>query len=235
MEEKIVFEPISHTYTNVETQELYTPVSNVIAKYKKPFVATKSNTARTEERLDMTHEEVIEHWKKINIASTVRGNIIHEEIEEYLLSNGDKEEAYRRYWFRCYTDDTRNALQEVPYEYLDGLLRKRAIMHIEKLVYNHEEKIAGTPDLVFEYKNHLEVYDWKTNQKDLHQCYKDNTLLPPYDFLPASPYSTYLLQAYYYNKMLESIYNKPVKKNILLHIYNGYRELDITKDLKKLK
>lgn len=217
----IVFNEGNHTYYNVDTQEYYTPVSTIISKYKEKFVATPQNTYKTQIKLGLTHQQVIEYWKEINTKSIIRGNRIHKEIECYLLTR------------------ISNNVEEVPYEYLDKLLRKRANIHIEKLVYDHNNKIAGTPDIVVEYKNYLQVVDWKTNEKDLHSNYKNKTLLPPYDYLLDCSYSIYLLQAYYYNKMLEAIYNKPVKKNILIHIWNeydkGYKEINITNDLKQIK
>ena len=221
----IIFNEELHTYTNEETGVLYTPVSNVIAKYKEPFVANKFNTRKTEVLLNKTHEEVIEYWKEINKKSVERGNIIHKEIERYLLGNNYKVN-YNEY------------TKEVPYKYLDTLLKKRCIKHIEQFVWCDEEQIAGTPDLVLEYKNRLEVYDWKTNEKDLHSNYKGKRLLPPYQYLLDTPYSSYLLQAYYYNKLLEKKFNKKVTKNVLVHIWNdyseGYKEFNITKDLKKV-
>lgn len=222
----IIFNEEKHTYTNKETGELYSSVSSIISKYKEPFKATTFNTRSTEERLGLTHNEVIEYWKEINKKSIERGNYIHKEIEAYLLGNNYKVN-YNEY------------TKEVPYQYLDKLLKKRAKRHIEKLVYDHSNKIAGTPDLVFEYKNRLEVYDWKTNTKDLHSNYKGKKLLSPYQYLLDCSYSIYLLQAHYYNKMLESIHNKKVTKNVLVHIWDnykeGYKEIDITKDLKKIK
>lgn len=219
----IIFNEEKHTYTNVETGELYSPVSTIISKYKEKFMATKYNTRKTELLLGKTHQEVIEYWKEINKVSIDRGNYIHKEIEAYLLGNNYKVNYHPEY------------TKEIPYKYLDSLLKKRCKKHIEKLVYDHKNKIAGTPDLVLEYKNRLEVYDWKTNTKDLHSNYKGKTLLPPYQYLLDCSYSMYLLQAHYYNKMLESIYNKKVTKNVLVHIWNGYKEIDITKGLKQIK
>lgn len=212
----IKLEPIKHIYYNTETGEIFSSVSKYISQYKKPFIATTANTYNTEQALGMTHEEVVQHWKEINKLSIIRGHTIHKECEDYLLTG------------------VNNNINEVPYDLLDILKKKRCKKHIEEPVWCNIRALAGTPDLVLEYKNYIEIWDWKTNKKNLHKCFKDNKLLSPYEHLPASSYSDYLLQAKEYSEMAEVKYNKPVTKNIIVHIFEGTKIIDITKDVKKL-
>jgi ATP-dependent exoDNAse (exonuclease V) beta subunit len=212
----ILFNEELHTYTNTEENTKYKSVTKWIENYKDKFVANSTNTAKTMKNLNMTYEEVVEYWRLNNERSKIRGTFIHKGIEDYLL-NG-----------------TVISHPEIPFDYLDKILKKRGTKYVEDILYNHNLKLAGQTDLIIEYKNCFDIYDWKTNEKDLHKCYMNNKLKIPFNYLPASSYSEYCIQLGIYSIFAEMYYKKPVRNAYILHIYNGSTEINITKDCKKV-
>ncbi|MGL4781285.1 MAG: hypothetical protein ACRCXN_10690, partial [Bacteroidales bacterium] len=90
----------------------------------------------------------------------------------------------------------------------------------------------GQSDLVLEYKNHIEIEDWKTNEKDsLHKAYSKMTEI--FKDLDQSSYNIYAIQLVLYGMMAEKIYGKPCKKHTINHIYNGFNQYVIDKKLVK--
>jgi hypothetical protein len=213
----ILFNEELHTYTNVEENTNYKSVTKWIENYKEKFVANEYNTAKTMKNLNMTYDEVLQYWQDINTKSKERGTLIHKAIEDYLLNGKVINHP------------------EIPYKYLDSkILRKRGIKYVEDILYNHKLQLAGQTDLIIEYKNCFDIYDWKTNEKDLHKCYMNNKLKAPFNYLPASSYSEYCIQLGIYSIFAELYYKKSVRNAYILHIYNGHQEINITKDCKKV-
>lgn len=67
----------THQYINTETGVIYKSGTSVVSKYYEKFIANKYNTLKTEKKLGITHEEVIELWNNKAKISTDRGTAIH--------------------------------------------------------------------------------------------------------------------------------------------------------------
>lgn len=190
----LVFDPIAHSYKNEFTGEVYTSVTCVIHKFKKPF-DSDTVAARVAKREGKTKDEVLEQWKKENDKSKDYGTELHAVIERYLKS-GTFDPEYTVF-IQAYLD-------------LDIITKKDDLL-IEQQVYSHEYKLAGTADVIRVEKNGgFSVFDLKTNKKfNLYNQYNEY-LLHPLEHLTASEYSIYSLQLSTYALMYQNITGRKV-------------------------
>ncbi|MGL4781475.1 MAG: hypothetical protein ACRCXN_11675, partial [Bacteroidales bacterium] len=164
----IQFNPDNHTYRNVITDEIYMSVSKFIENYKKPFDETGSILIASARKAKIAPSELKAQWDEKNRRSKIRGSSIHKFIEDFILCKNKEERDFQIE--TIWQNDT--FFQEIPFQYLWNLTSKRCKLHIEDLLYLDSKKLAGQSDLVLEYKNHIEIEDWKTNEKDsLHKAY----------------------------------------------------------------
>ncbi len=222
----ITFNEKYHRYTNGDG-DIYPSVTTKLKEFTVPFIATKDKTRKTREALNLTHEEVLDLWQRINENSKRRGSYIHFQIETYLKKKPLVEPV-------SYEEILWNT--EIPYDYFFSLRKRRCKPHIEDILWDDILRLAGQSDAVLEFKNHLEILDWKTNAKiDLTKSY--NKMLPPFEKYDQSSYMDYVIQLTIYSIFAEKYYKKPVKSLTLVHIYkeleNGYKIITIPKKLVK--
>jgi hypothetical protein len=221
----IEFDPDRHKYKNTNTNEYYSGVTTWISSIKHPF---DGSTVATQKRLGITHEEVLALWAKKNKLSTDRGTWIHNRCEDYLLADGYqarlkiKLENKKNEWYK-----------DIPFKYLDKLIKKKCKLHIEDILYHDGWKISGQSDLVLEYKNHIEIEDWKTNEKEeLNKVmWYTKKFKTAFTELDETSYNEYAIQLVVYGIMAEIYYGKPCKKFTINHLYNGFRQYVIEKEL----
>jgi len=216
----VSFDAVTHSYFNTDTGVEYTPVTSWIAKHKREFVADESKTRATQRKLGLTHEEVLSMWEDKKNKAGQRGSYIHNTIEDYLVS-GRVDMGY-------------NPLnKDIPFTYLKMLRRKRAKLWIEDMLWYKQRGIAGQSDLVLEYKRHVEITDWKTNEKETEALSKvmwyTENFKELFVDLPQTSLNEYVIQLVLYGIMASYYYGKPCRKHTVVHIFNGYREIHLDK------
>jgi hypothetical protein len=216
---QIVFDADKHTYTDIEDNTKYTSATSWIKECSTPFVATKENTAKTMRELNMTFDEVVAHWAKKGTDSTDRGSWIHGKIEDYLLASTYQDKLKVKIATKNHP-----LYKEIPFAYLDKLLKKKCKLWVEDILYLKKHKIAGQSDLVLEYKNHIEIEDWKTNTKTWEALsepqWYTKKFVKLFTNLYQTEYNKYAIQLVLYGMMAEVEYNKPCKKHTINHINN---------------
>lgn len=190
------FDPISHSYINPFTEEIYISATQLISKFKKPFDVEKMSK-KVADKEGVSQDEIKERWKKINSDSKVYGSKIHGVLEDYnsagIVTSG-------------YEDLIKS------YENLNIIGLEDKLLVEEKL-FNHTFKIAGTADIIrLEDRGGFSVFDLKTNRKfNLYNQYSE-FLLHPLSHLTACEYTTYALQLSLYAFMYQGMTGRNVNQ-----------------------
>jgi hypothetical protein len=214
----IVFNSDKHEYMSITNNTDYKSVSKFISMYNTPFDVTGAITMQCAKRDGVSVDVLKAKWKAKADRSLYRGNEIHLINETYLGLHTYKERLkYKK------SVESNEFFADIPFDYLEQIKRRKCILHIEDLLYLDNKQLAGQSDLVLEYKNHIEIEDWKTNEKDdFFKSY--GNMLEIFKEFPQCSYYTYAIQLVLYGMMAEKLYGKPCKKYTINHIYNGFKQ-----------
>lgn len=189
----VTLDPKTHTYKDAKGVE-YFSVTRFINKFVPEFdFENKSKQYASKYGLDV--EEVRESWKQKNKQSTDFGTLIHEQIENKLLSKETTESKF---------DFVVDAIVErVKKDFNDGKFL------LEHAVWDVDKRIAGTSDLIVEHKNSFNIIDFKTNKQIKYtNDYSEKFLLKPIDHLPNGEYFKYALQLSFYAFLYKKLTDK---------------------------
>lgn len=200
---EVKFDEPTHTYRNTQTGEIYTSATQLISKFKKPF-DSKFHAERVAKREGVSVEMVLESWEYEKNKSIVKGKNIHSLLENYVRF-GETEKDYT--WLYKAFEKQR--------ETLVGMSKK---VYAEKLLWNHEYKLAGTCDLLYDHDENFTVLDYKTNKAITAFSKYNEYLLPPVDFLSYCEYNVYALQLSIYAYMYEQLSNKKIRNLHILYL-----------------
>lgn len=199
----ISFNEEKHTYTHVDTGEIYVSATQLLGKFKKPFDKDK-HSQRVADKRGITQQEVLQEWESITKKSIDRGKNVHNLLENYIKFGETKKDWT---WLYKSFDKQRDIICD-RYDYI----------HSEKLLWNDQFKIAGTCDVLIERDSEFCILDFKTNKKmSISNPYKE-FLKPPLDFLQYCEYNLYALQLSLYAYMFEQQTNKSIKSLSILYL-----------------
>lgn len=200
---EVKFDEPTHTYRNTETGERYTSATQLISKFKKPF-DSQFHAERVAKREGVPVEMVLESWEYEKEKSIVKGKNIHSLLENY-VRYGETEKDYT--WLYKSFEKQR-----------EKLVGKSKKVYAEKLLWNHEYKLAGTCDLLYEHDSNFTILDYKTNKVITAFSKYNEYLLPPVDFLSYCEYNVYALQLSIYAYMFEQLSNKKIRNLHILYL-----------------
>ena len=200
---EVKFDEPTHTYRNTETDERYTSATQLISKFKKPF-DSQYHAERVAKREGVPVEMVLESWEHEKEKSIVKGKNIHSLLENY-VRYGETEKDYT--WLYKSFEKQR-----------EKLVGKSKKVYAEKLLWNHEYKLAGTCDLLYEHDSNFTILDYKTNKVITAFSKYNEYLLPPVDFLSYCEYNVYALQLSIYAYMFEQLSNKKIRNLHILYL-----------------
>jgi len=200
---EVKFDEPTHTYRNTETGERYTSATQLISKFKKPF-DSQYHAERVAKREGVPVEMVLESWEHEKEKSIVKGKNIHSLLENY-VRYGETEKDYT--WLYKSFEKQR-----------EKLVGKSKKVYAEKLLWNHEYKLAGTCDLLYEHDSNFTILDYKTNKVITAFSKYNEYLLPPVDFLSYCEYNVYALQLSIYAYMFEQLSNKKIRNLHILYL-----------------
>lgn len=195
----IIFEPISHTYQD-ENGNFLTSVSKVIETFKNKFDSDKWSKIKAKQR-GVDQSVILAEWKEKADKSIVKGNGIHEAMEQYFL-DGTESELISNYlpiikhW------------KERSYEFMP-----------EKLLYSTKYMVAGTADMIVKTgDNTYSILDWKTNAEiKLNNSYQ--RMLGVCNKQDDCNFSHYSLQQNLYGVLLQEMYpDAIVEKMSIIHL-----------------
>jgi ATP-dependent exoDNAse (exonuclease V) beta subunit len=201
----VKFDKDSHTYTNVITGEKYISVTTLLGKYVKPF-DSDYHAERVAKREGVSKEFILSIWKDQNNTANEKGTKIHKTLEDY-IGEGIMDNMYG--WLYGAYD---RVVAEVISKY-DTVLS-------EHMLHNHEYKIAGTSDLIYDHGDTFTVADFKTNKEFKFENKYNEYLLDPVSHIMYSQFSVYALQLSLYAYMHELITGKKCRKLVSFYL-NG--------------
>lgn len=183
----------THVYTNTENGEVYTSVTTLIGKYKKPFDKDKWSKV-VAKREGKTQDEILDKWSTITTTAQNRGTNVHFIMENYIKSR-KIEKGYEE-------------LVDSFIKKTNGIILPESNILSEELLYSHEYKLAGTADLVVENGNNFYILDFKTNKKFNYVNKYNDYFYEPIDYLPQCEFNTYTIQLSIYAWMHEQLTGK---------------------------
>lgn len=232
--DNIEYNDLKHSYKNIDNNVYYKSVTSVLNTLKPKFIADHNKTKRTEEDLNMTHEEVLTYWAQTNQYSKDYGTFVHGLIEHYLLGYyKTKQELLDRYCKKLYLEIDKelnkkfvkffNFVKKLKLNKKEKIDKKGNIIYkllIEEILYNHEYQLAGQADIVIITDKGIHIHDWKTNiGKNLEEVdYYNPKLLKPFLHLPNTKLMEYTLQLSLYAYFCELKYNLPILSLTIHHL-----------------
>lgn len=212
----------THVYTDNDEIN-YTSVSHILDSVEPTFDPDGVIAEKVAAREGCTVPEIQYKWSKISKESMGRGTEIHFALQKY-IEDGTKSAKW---------DSVIESFKKIKFQ--GNLLT-------EQILYNKEEKIAGTTDLIDVGKNYYNIFDFKTSKLiEFYNLYGQEMMLPPVEHLAHCNYNRYSLQLSMYAWMLEQEGKKIGKLGIIwitpalkMFIYPcNYLKFEVEKILKE--
>ena len=204
----VVFTPQSHQYFNDYTGEEYISSSGVLAQFKPKFDSDKWSKI-VADREKVSQAEILARWDKIKTDACTKGTNIHKLIEVYFTENLNDGSVNLGNFIKLF----------------DTIRVNRSKINAEKLVYNHQYKIAGTSDIIEDCGSYFNVYDYKTNARFRYTNKYNEYMLEPMCHLLVCEYNTYSLQLSLYAYMYSMMTGKHIGRLGVFHHDNGNWQL----------
>lgn len=214
------FNEKEHKYTYYKTNLISTTtfLKKYVPEFEEKSIARAKTYIYNKKRISSTQRTenyYIERWKAINRVSTEKGTRVHVFAEN----------NYPDFIDRPYCGQEAGVI-----EFFKWLPDNYVVLFMEFRLYNIKYKKAGTLDFVLYNKdtNNIVLADWKTNSKNIFQCYNDQCLLDPFYKLKATEYNKYSLQLSDYQNMLDlANCQYKVEDKWIIHLYdNDWTKLD---------
>ena len=181
----IIFEESNHTYWTQEGVELLS-VSKLISLYKQPFDEDGAILRRKADELGTTPELLKAEWEQIKQEACDRGTQFHSCIEDYIKTKVIKD------------GPDRDLVEQF------SKFKFKGKLFTEVLLASKTDLIAGTTDLVeLLPKNHVRIYDWKTNKKLSKFSIFKKRMKYPISYLWDCNFTHYEIQLNFYSYLLE--------------------------------
>lgn len=212
---EILFTESDHKYTSIINNKLIEYISGTtfISKFFMPFDPDGLITERCARKAGISVDEIKEQWKQKGVIATTLGTKIHETIEDVLLNNEFRNSP---------VNDDEIKLFNIAESTAKKLKQTIDILGVEKIVFNHNLKLAGSIDLFARSKKDgtYLIIDHKTN-KEIKTNNYGKFALDPISHIPDSTFYHYVLQLNLYAYLLK--YGKYVPadakfKYILNHV-----------------
>ena len=201
----VYLEPVEHKYYHKVTGESFKSVTTVLGMLEPEFnseqialaISMQDPSKKKEQYQNMSQEEILAEWKRINDEANEYGTEIHEIMERYLLAN------------KIYipkSDYERNLISK--FQEIDPMTK--GIIYPETILFSEKHKLAGTADIIEDCGDYFNVWDWKTNKKFKFISEYDHWLNPPVSHLSDCQYNIYALQLSIYSYMFQMETKKKV-------------------------
>ena len=189
----IEFNSDTHTYRVKNYSEPFISVTTLIDLYCHEFQSDQIAT-KTAKKRKVNKQDLLDEWEQKKNASIDKGKFIHNFIEN-------------RIKIKNYEDPT-NLYPKERSQFLDFeecFLKDKTILYSEKVLYNSENRLAGTIDCLAydKLENKLYYIDWKTNEK-ISVSNKYNNLKFPLNKYQQCGKEIYGLQLSFYRYMIET-------------------------------
>jgi len=212
--ESIVFlEPIEHKYIHKFSGEKFKSVTTVLSMLEPEFnseeialaISMQDPSKKKEQYQNMSQEEILTEWKRINDEANEYGTEIHEIMEKYLLA--DKIYIPKN----DYERDIITKFQEI-----DPMVNGK--IYPETILFSEKHKLAGTADIIEDCGDYFNVWDFKTNKEVNYISKYNHWLNKPVSHLSDCQYNIYSLQMSIYAYMFQLETKKKVGRLGLFYL-----------------
>ena len=197
----IKFDKKKHKYIDEKTGKELISTTQLLSKYKKPF-DKKEHATRVANREGLDVEFVLEMWEKEKDRACDYGTNIHELMEDY-LTEGKKDPKYQSLY------DS--------YDKWKHIFKGYPNLMCEEKLYDLDNFIAGTADLIYENNKHFIIGDFKTNKAFNFYSPYNEFLLEPINHLSACEFNSYALQLSFYAYMYEKLSGKKCSGCVIMY------------------
>ena len=207
----IYFSEGTHTYVNTETGKELISVTTLLGKYKPKF-DKKENAARVAKREGLDVDFVLDLWEKEKNKACDYGTAIHKVMEDFLVEGKKDDEHY--YLYKSYEQEA------------NSIFSGYKTFKAEEKMYNIEDNIAGTTDLVYEKEKSFMLGDFKTNKRFNFHSNFNEYMLGPLSHLTVCEFNTYALQLSLYAYLYEKMTNKKCDGLVIFYKEKRYNNHD---------
>jgi hypothetical protein len=209
----VYLEPIEHKYYHKKTGETFKSVTTVLGMLEPEFdaeeialaISMQDPSKKKEQYQNMSQEEILAEWKRINNEANEYGTEVHEIMESYLLA--DKIYIPK-------TDYEREII--LKFQEIDPMTK--GIIYPETILFSKKHKLAGTSDIIEDCGDYFNVWDFKTNKKLRFISEYDHWLKKPVSHLSDCQYNIYSLQLSIYAYMYQLETKKKVGRLGLFYL-----------------
>lgn len=210
---KIEFDEASHSYTsNVNNKNItYTSVTSLVSQYFKQFDAAKIAVNVAKKR-GVSVESVISEWDTNRNNACEYGTRIHEIAEDTIKGIIPRHNPANNKEIATFKYTVEAALK---------LKERFTVVDVEKIVFDHRLKIAGTIDLLLKYDDTYLIVDWKSNKEISDENKYSEFGLGPLSSLADTNKNHYSLQLSIYEYLLrcaEYVSKTAEIRRILMHV-----------------
>ena len=188
----IKFDEKTHTYTCSKTGRKLISATTLIGMYKKPFDKMEHAT-RVANREGLDVEFVLDLWEKEKQRACDYGTNIHKVMEDYLVEG---------------IEDKKHESLYKSFDKWKHIFKGYSNLMCEEKLYDLDNFIAGTADLIYENDKHFIVGDFKTNKAFNFISSYNEFMLEPLQHLGVCEFNTYGLQLSLYAHMYENLSGK---------------------------
>lgn len=195
---EILFEESTHRYTsNIDNKTIeYVSGTTFLSRFFPKFDPTGAITERCAKKEGLTVQQIKAKWEAKGKESCRLGTRCHETIEDILLG-------------RTLRNKAENIIEQKRFQNAINIAKKIKdrldIVGVEKIVFDHKLKIAGTIDLLAKNKskNIFYIIDHKTNEKIETENTYNKFCLNPISHIPDNSFYHYALQLNLYAFLLK--------------------------------
>ena len=193
----VYLEPVEHKYYHKVTGESFKSVTTVLGMLEPEFnseqialaISMQDPSKKKEQYQNMSQEEILAEWKRINDEANEYGTEIHEIMERYLLA--DKIYIPKN-------DYEREII--LKFQKVDDM---SGDIYPETILFSEKYKIAGTCDILEIKDGYFNILDFKTNKEIDYISKYGNWLNKPVTHLSDCNFNIYALQLSLYAYMFQ--------------------------------
>jgi ATP-dependent exoDNAse (exonuclease V) beta subunit len=204
-ENNISLDEDSHVYSlnekNIEFTSVTTYISDFFEKFNQIEVAKKL-IKTSMKYAHRSIDDIIEDWN----VSRDYGTFVHKQIENHFKGISDATDMKAKHGVQWLVNFTENRICDI---------------HVEKIIFSEELKLAGTMDVLIYLKESDEyiIIDWKTNKKIDTRSFRNKMGTHHITSnIEDCKYNVYAFQLSLYRYLLETYYGLKIKQQIIAHI-----------------
>jgi len=204
------FDEESHTYTYNKKKLISTSTyikkrfANKFKAYYLAKIMAKNHNRKCPQCKERDPFYYIYRWK-------------HE--SEQSINAGSRVHNYAEFGYPLFLDPPVCEQEKGVIDFFSDLPKKYSVLFLELRMYMKDYLKAGTADgiLLNKETNKIVIIDYKTNTKNLHQCYKGGKLRGCFSHLYDCDLNKYCIQLNDYHNMIEMVTGIEVEEKWIIH------------------